>query len=110
MSPLDERDYIRYDLGPLLRRNGFTKDKLKIFVMDDIVSLAPFWSSFVLGEREAAAYVSGLAFTWHWNHVTSSRLILDLMHERWPQHYLLSSEATSGLNSKGKELSRSKTK
>lgn len=104
MSPLDEKDFLKHDLGPLLKQAGYGKDRLKVFIMNDIISTAPYWSTIITSDDEAASYVSGLAFTWYLkHHIKSSQYILNFLHERWPDYYLLSSEAMVGINSKGEQ-------
>ncbi|XP_023226915.1 glucosylceramidase-like isoform X2 [Centruroides sculpturatus] len=39
-----QRDFIRYNLGPTLKRNGYGIDKLKLMILDDQRYLLPKWA------------------------------------------------------------------
>lgn len=102
MSPVQQKAFIEKDLGPLLNESGFTPDKLKLFMLDDILYVAPYWTSLVLNDVAARQYVSGIAFHWYINHVAPKN-VLNYLHDQWPNQILLASEAASGTkNREGK--------
>jgi glucosylceramidase len=53
------------------------------------------WADTILKDKEAAQYVSGIAFHWYSNSRTSEwpDILLDNIHNKYPNHFLLSSEA-----------------
>ncbi|CAG2174041.1 unnamed protein product [Oppiella nova] len=62
-----ERDFVKLNLGPTLAKAGYGKDKLNLMVFDENL---PGFQKFVppiLADREAAKYVSGIAYHWYGN-------------------------------------------
>ena len=59
-----ERDFIKLDLGPELHKHGYTKDKLAVMIHDGQLPLAKKFVAGVLEDKDAAKYVSGIAFHW----------------------------------------------
>jgi glucosylceramidase len=94
-EPEMERDFIKMNLGPTLHKSGYTSDKLKLMMYDDNVSMLDKWTDIILKDKEAAKYVSGIAFHWYYNSKTSEwpDILLDDIHNKYPNLFLLSSEA-----------------
>lgn len=92
-----ERDFLKLDLGPALAKAGF-KD-LKVMIFDDLLFYSRDWFTDpldfireILLDKEASRYVFGVAFHWYTNWITI-RQSLDLIHQEFPDYYLLSTEA-----------------
>ena len=97
-SAATQRDFLKKDLGPALKEAGYFKglnnsDSIEIMIMDDQRYLLPFWPKTVLGDKEAAEYVSGIAFHWYGNHLAPA-FLLDRTHNQFPNVFLFASEAT----------------
>lgn len=98
MSPGLERDFLKYDLGPALSDAGYGTDKLQVMILDDQRIFLPYWANIVLGDAEAAKYVTGIGFHWYWNHIRGPT-VLDQTHNNYPDKFLLSTEACEGSTS-----------
>uniref|UniRef100_T1L1L4 Glucosylceramidase n=2 Tax=Tetranychus urticae TaxID=32264 RepID=T1L1L4_TETUR len=82
------RDYIKKDLGPALKKAGFGKDKVKLMIWDDqLLDIMPF-IRVILEDKEAAEYVSGVAYHWY------SRLSLG----NWTRAERYATDIIEGLN------------
>ena len=99
-----QRDFLYQTLGPVLYAAGYTKDKLKIMIMDDQRGFAKNWADVILGDKKASAYASGLAFHWYLNTMTSVD-VLDYIHQKYPEFFLLSSEACEGSSGETEKVS-----
>ena len=58
-----ERDFIKQDLGPTLVQHGH--DDVKVMILDDQRMFLPQWADVILGDKDAAKYVSGVAVHWY---------------------------------------------
>lgn len=95
MSAEQQRDFVAKVLGPKLNASGYGADKLKLMMMDDQRPLITKWSDTILSQPEAAQYIAGVAFHWYFN-TFSSPDVLETFHQKYPNHFLLSSEACEG--------------
>ncbi|KAL1422246.1 hypothetical protein MTO96_022127 [Rhipicephalus appendiculatus] len=66
-SPQSERDFIKLDLGPELQKAGYGPNRLKLMILDDNRIVLRYWAKVVLGDPEAAKYISGVALHWYRN-------------------------------------------
>ena len=93
MTPEQQRDFIKLNLGPTLAKAGLGPDKFKVMIYDfnreDLVK----FSSTVLRDKEAAKYVSGIAFHWYGNGNAPPQL-LDTPAKEFPDHFLFNTEAS----------------
>ena len=93
MTPEKQRDFIKLNLGPTLAKAGLGPDKFKVMIYDfnreDLVK----FSSTVLRDKEAAKYVSGIAFHWYGNGNAPPQL-LDTLAKEFPDHFLFNTEAS----------------
>lgn len=96
-----QRDFIKFDLGPALKRAGYGPDKLMLLILDDQRVFLPYWADVVLADPDAAKYVSGVAFHWYWNHIRGPQ-VLTQTHEKHPGKFLLATEACEGASSLSK--------
>ncbi|ESP00722.1 hypothetical protein LOTGIDRAFT_158016 [Lottia gigantea] len=92
-TPEMQRDFIVQDLGPALHDNGF--ENVKLMILDDQRFLLPKWSSVVLSDKAASAYISGIAVHWYADAI-SSPSDLDKAHTNFPEKFLFASEACEG--------------
>ena len=92
-----QRDFIAKDLGPALKEAGYGVDRLKLMIFDDQRPFLTKWANTILKDNSSAEYVSGIAFHWYLNSVSSPQ-ILDKTHEDFPNVFLLSTEACEGSN------------
>ncbi|GIY10002.1 lysosomal acid glucosylceramidase [Caerostris extrusa] len=90
-----QRDFLKMDLGPALKKAGFTPDKLKVMINDDNRVTLPKWAQVILSDTEAAQYVSGIAFHWYLEDYFPHKL-LDITHALYPNLFYLPSETCTG--------------
>ncbi|CAG2122255.1 unnamed protein product, partial [Medioppia subpectinata] len=62
-----ERDFVKLNLGPTLAKAGYTPDVLKLMVFDDNSNFLADFVKPILTDKEAAKYVSGIAYHWYNN-------------------------------------------
>ncbi len=91
-SAEDERDFVKYYLGPTLQKNGLAEKKL--IVWDHNRDLIYQRASVVLGDPEAEKYIWGIGFHWYetW---TKSGMQFDnvkLVNDAFPKTHLLFTE------------------
>lgn len=89
------RDFINKDLGPTLKAEGYDRAKLNLMIIDDQRPFLNTWANTILGDNTTAQYVSGIAFHWYLNSV-SPPTELDTIHNKFPDYFLLSTEACEG--------------
>ncbi|XP_027230984.1 lysosomal acid glucosylceramidase [Penaeus vannamei] len=92
-SPQDQAEWIGKHLGPALKNHSLSS--VKIMIMDDNRLLLPKWVEDVMANKEAQSYVSGVGIHWYLDFVTPA-LALDLTHERYPDLFMLYTEACTG--------------
>jgi glucosylceramidase len=94
-DPMTQRDFIKLNLGPTLNKAGYNPDKLKLMIFDNNVGDLQKWSDSILDDKDAAKWVSGIAFHWYRNSRTTGYpdTILDSIHQKHQNHFLISSEA-----------------
>lgn len=90
----DQGKWIAENLGPTLQNSSFNSTLL--IAHDDQRILLP-WTANVLFDThpEADKYISGIAFHWYWTFFDPT-WIMESTHERFPDKFLLGSEACSG--------------
>ncbi|EFX69969.1 hypothetical protein DAPPUDRAFT_328613 [Daphnia pulex] len=76
-----------------LETKGFAS--IKIMVMDDQRILLPKWAETVLAHPEAKKYVAGVAVHWYGD-LLSPPIALTSFHEKFPNHFILATEACEG--------------
>jgi len=92
---LMQRDFIKTDLGPELRR---THPEVKLLILDDQRDLLPDFPQVVLEDPDAAKYVSGIGVHWY---AESEDIYddFDLMvqtHSLFPNVFIMATEACEG--------------
>ncbi|CAD5228539.1 unnamed protein product [Bursaphelenchus xylophilus] len=94
MSPEDLRSFINVYLGPNMKANQVTKD-VKIMVNDDNVHNLPDYVQNVFDDSETAKYVDGIAIHWYHNDFSNLERLRET-NKRWPNKFVLSTEACAG--------------
>ena len=85
-------------LGPTLARNGFTKDKFKLMIGDDVLGLINYLVPAIMADKDVQKYISGLAFHWY---ASGWQVPYDMLDECAEQisdkiDFLLMTEACAG--------------
>lgn len=95
MTPDSLRVFVNNNLGPLLEKSGYGKDKLNLLLMDEGLPFIKNWTDLILNDNQLYKYVSGIAIHWYYNDMLGSQVefILDYIHQRHPQLFVLNSEA-----------------
>ena len=100
LTPKQENEFIKKDLGPMLR-NMKLLDSLKILMYDDQKNgLDDFHEA--LDDQETAQYVAGTAVHWYSNSdfilpfFKGNTQDLQQRHEKYPQKIILATEACEG--------------
>jgi glucosylceramidase len=83
----EERDFVKNDLGPDLRKAGLKKTKIMIW--DHNRGLMYPYASTILDDPDAAKYVWGVAYHWY---VNDSFENVKLVKEAFPEKHLLFTE------------------
>jgi len=86
-SPEEERDFIKYYLGPIMGRADL--EDVKILICDHNRDIIVKRASAVFSDREAASYVWGTAFHWY---VSEEFKNVGRVHELYPDKHLLFTE------------------
>ena len=97
-----ERDFIKTDLGPTLEKAGWTPDNFTMMILDHDRTWLPQWADTILGDKDAAKYVKGIAVHWYGNK-TGAPERLEPTHHKHPNYFILGTEACSADWSKGPE-------
>ncbi|CAG2170912.1 unnamed protein product [Oppiella nova] len=87
-----QRDFIKLDLGPIMEGAGYGANTTQLMMFDDGRNEIQDWARTILGDREAARYVAGVAFHWYANTVDNI-VNLDTAHGVDPSKFLLATEA-----------------
>ncbi|KAL1422243.1 hypothetical protein MTO96_022124 [Rhipicephalus appendiculatus] len=64
-------------------------------IIDDNRIILRKWADVILGDREAAKYVSGVAVHWYMNRLIGPS-VLDMVHQSFPDKFILATEACAG--------------
>lgn len=88
-----QRDFVKTDLGPALHEHGFAG--VKLMIHDDNQHLMAEACNTILVDKEAAKYVSGVAFHWYANGDNNRNQIpvLSTLTEKFPDKFFLATEA-----------------
>jgi glucosylceramidase len=94
LFPNQERDFVKLNLGPTLEKAGFNSSKLKVMIYDENTYNPRMieWADTILSDKDAAKWVSGIAFHWYLNTEKTGET-LDTLHQKFPQFFLLNTEA-----------------
>eukprot|EP01065_Artemidia_motanka_P033548 TRINITY_DN40543_c0_g1_i1.p1 TRINITY_DN40543_c0_g1~~TRINITY_DN40543_c0_g1_i1.p1 ORF type:complete len:529 (+),score=174.18 TRINITY_DN40543_c0_g1_i1:61-1587(+) len=91
ISADEERDFIRDQLGPMLKKQH---PSVKLLAYDHNKDNIVKWANTILGDNATAPYVDGVAFHWYSSHDYFDHL--DAVHSQFPGTMLLATEATEG--------------
>ncbi|CAG2112718.1 unnamed protein product, partial [Medioppia subpectinata] len=78
-TPELQRDFLKLDLGPIMSAAGYGPNVTRVMVCDDQRPFIANWSDIIYRDKEAAQYVSGMAFHWYINN-ESNVVNLDTVH------------------------------
>ncbi|KJE95330.1 glucosylceramidase, variant [Capsaspora owczarzaki ATCC 30864] len=94
-SPVTERDFIKTDLGPLMRQNH---PDVGLIMLDDQRLEMDIWLDIVLSDADAAQYVNVTGMHWYSsaNDVLDEFQYLRYAHDKYPNMLLLATEACAG--------------
>jgi len=92
------RDFIKTDLGPALRDNGL--DDVKVIALDDSRPFLRSWADKLFGDPETNDFVDGLGLHWYWNTFLWPASIQRAVHNKYPDKFLLPTEACNINNNK----------
>lgn len=94
LTSTQQRDFVKLDLGPELHAAGLGPDKIKLMVHDDNTPHMDAVISTIMADKEAAKFVSGVAYHWYSNGGGDHQNpILDLVAAAHPGLFLLATEA-----------------
>ncbi|CAG2172770.1 unnamed protein product, partial [Oppiella nova] len=91
-TPEFQRDFIKKDLGPTLEAAGYGVNTTQLMICDDQRDWVHTWANTIYTDKDAAKYVSGLAFHWYIN-TDKNALNLDFVHNTDPSKFILATEA-----------------
>jgi len=96
LSATQERDFIKMNLGPTLEKANYTRDNFKLMIFDDSAQYFNSWMDTILSDKEAAKYVTGIAYHWYGNHRMSGfpEKELEALHQKYPNFFTLNTEAS----------------
>ncbi|XP_054167232.1 putative glucosylceramidase 4 [Oppia nitens] len=97
MTALEERDFIKYNLGPTLWSAGFDRERLKLLIFDDTSPHIREYVDTILTDTEVTKYVSGVALHWYYNEIMGPfpDRVLDYVHYKYPDFPVINTEACS---------------
>lgn len=95
LSPENERDFVKLDLGPALKHAGYGSDVLKLMIFDESLSHIVAYADTILNDTQASKYIAGIATHWY-DKDTVNPIILEEIHRKHPDFFILSSEACDG--------------
>ncbi|XP_015794414.1 glucosylceramidase-like [Tetranychus urticae] len=98
-TPENMRDWVKYDLGPELEKAGYGRDKLNLLLLDDNRQLLVNYTQIVLKDETAASFINGIAFHWYKINNQPHYNELNVVHNNFPNHFLISTEACEGYQS-----------
>ncbi|CAG2114061.1 unnamed protein product, partial [Medioppia subpectinata] len=102
-TPELQRDFLKLDLGPILEASGYGLNTTELMIFDDQRSQIYNWAKTILTDKEAAKYVSGVAFHWYENTVDNI-VNLDKAHGVDPSKFILNTEACEEWRGRDKHI------
>ncbi|BFY98105.1 hypothetical protein BsWGS_01145 [Bradybaena similaris] len=92
-TPEQQRDFIKFDLGPALNESGY--GDIKLMILDDQRIVVAEWAKAILSDPVAYKYVSGVAVHWYIDSFIPVDF-LDEAHTAFPDKFLFGTEACEG--------------
>lgn len=92
-SPENERDFVKLHLGPMVQSSSHSN--VKIIMLDDQRLFLPFWAEKILGDSDAAQYISGIGVHWYRDTISPIEK-LDETHNNFPDQFILYTESSNG--------------
>lgn len=90
----EERDFLKYYLGPTLWKNGYREKK--IIVWDHNRDLMPYRADVIFSDPEASMYAWGIGFHWYEDWSGGKKMFDNVrnVHECYPEKHILFTEGT----------------
>lgn len=88
-----ERDFAKFDLGPIFEAAGYAPDTFHILALDHNRPLAKDWADVVFNDTTASHYLAGLALHWYFYGDAGPYSVYDDIHDKFPNKILLATEA-----------------
>jgi glucosylceramidase len=93
--PKEQGKWLAENLGPAIRKNPLTKD-IKILTDDDNRLTLFHWLEHMHeGNSDMDDFMDGIAYHWYSDRSISA-LVLDRVHEKYPEKIMISTEACAG--------------
>lgn len=92
MTAEQTRDFLKFDLGPELDKNGYGSDSLKVQILDYVLQYLPYWTNTIFSDNDASKYAAGIAIHWYGPY-QNRRDLLDTAHQNFPDKFILATEA-----------------
>ncbi|KAF2886508.1 hypothetical protein ILUMI_19665, partial [Ignelater luminosus] len=92
---LQMRKWVAENLGPTIRNSEFSH--LKIMGMDDQISFFPWYIDVMFKDERIREYIDGFALHWYFNGIFSYSHLTET-HNKYPDKFILSTEACEGFN------------
>ncbi|CAG2110027.1 unnamed protein product, partial [Medioppia subpectinata] len=91
-TPELQRDFLKLDLGPIMSAAGYGPNVTRVMICDDQRPFISQWAQVIYGDKDAAQYVSGMAYHWYMND-KSNLINLDMVNNLDPTKFIISTEA-----------------
>jgi glucosylceramidase len=89
-SAESQRDFIKQQLGPKLRANGY--QDLELFILDHSRVDLEHWAEVIYADPDCAQYVSGAAVHWYESTFKVYEDVFERVHARHPEFSIIHSE------------------
>ena len=96
MTPQSLKVFVKKNLGPTLEKAGYSKNKLKLLLMDEGIPFIKNWTDIIFAEHISDRYVSGIATHWYYNEMIGHdkmESLYDHLHDEYPDIFVLNTEA-----------------
>ncbi len=87
-----QRDFIKQHLGPKLAASPFAD--IKLLAYDQNRDGLEHWADVILGDKDSAQYVYGMAVHWYESTFKVYEDALEATHKKFPQHTIIHTEGT----------------
>ncbi|XP_054164670.1 lysosomal acid glucosylceramidase-like [Oppia nitens] len=102
LTAQQERDFVKNNLGPVLEKSGYGKAQgFQLMIFDDSSNYMQSYLAPILADKEAAKYVSGIAYHWYVNMLYPGGFpdtIFEDIHQKYGQNYFLMNTEACHIN------------
>ncbi|CAG2163345.1 unnamed protein product [Oppiella nova] len=92
-----ERDFVKLDLGPALKKAGYGRDKINLMLFDDAWDLLEDWVDTSFNDKETAQYLNGIAYHCYGGD-PKKWTALENVHRKHQDQFVISSECCQEFN------------